>query len=277
MSKEDKHFWDETRKPWADLEGEKRTVKPIKSAKSTSKSNESTGFASQRMAGYFQDLVMSEAIADFESIEVGQLRNQNKDSETIADLEDKTGDDTSHDQEEQNSTAEETIEDIRTRRLRELQKFSSKKNAFLALGHGEYSEIDETDFLKCVTESPRCVVHFYHKEFRMCHIIDIHLSILAKGAIGCRFVKLNAEKSPFFVQKLKVKVLPTLVFFIKGIAVDRMTGFDKLAAGDHCQTSDVAELLKECKMLEESDESAVNLICERCLPAESADKDEDFE
>ena len=37
----DKHFWDETRKPWMDLENETRPIRPLKS--SVRKNNTTTG------------------------------------------------------------------------------------------------------------------------------------------------------------------------------------------------------------------------------------------
>ena len=47
-----------------------------------------------------------------------------------------------------------------------------------------------------------------------------------------KFIKVNAEEAPFFVTKLKIKVLPTIVMFQKGIAVDRIVGFDELGGQD---------------------------------------------
>lgn len=50
-------------------------------------------------------------------------------------------------------------------------------------------------------------------------VMDKHLSILAKQHIETRFVKINAEKSPFLAEKLKIIVLPTLAL-IKNAKVD---------------------------------------------------------
>lgn len=50
-------------------------------------------------------------------------------------------------------------------------------------------------------------------------VMDKHLSILAKQHIETRFVKINAEKSPFLTEKLKIVVLPTLAL-IKKAKVD---------------------------------------------------------
>jgi len=43
-----------------------------------------------------------------------------------------------------------------------------------------------------------------------------------------KFVKINAEKTPFFVRKLMIKVLPSVVFFQDGVAFDRLVGFQGL-------------------------------------------------
>ena len=50
-------------------------------------------------------------------------------------------------------------------------------------------------------------------------VMDKHLAILAKQHIETRFVKINAEKSPFLTEKLKIIVLPTLTL-IKNSKVD---------------------------------------------------------
>lgn len=49
--------------------------------------------------------------------------------------------------------------------------------------------------------------------------MDKHLSILAKQHIETHIVKINAEKSPFLAEKLKIVVLPTLAL-IKNAKVD---------------------------------------------------------
>lgn len=50
-------------------------------------------------------------------------------------------------------------------------------------------------------------------------VVDKHLNILAKQHIETRFVKIQAEKSPFLAEKLKIVVLPTLAL-IKKAKVD---------------------------------------------------------
>ena len=49
-------------------------------------------------------------------------------------------------------------------------------------------------------------------------------------------MKLNADKAPFFIQKLAIKVLPTVVCFKDGVAVDRIVGFEELGGTDEFDT-----------------------------------------
>ena len=51
------------------------------------------------------------------------------------------------------------------------------------------------------------------------------------------------QDSPFFVEKLQVRVLPCVVMFVGGVAVDRIVGFEPLGATDDFPTSQVPRLL----------------------------------
>ena len=125
----------------------------------------------------------------------------------------------------------------RAARMAELQKTTAKTNHFLGMGHGSYSEITQDDFLKEVTKSKYVVCHFYHPEFERCKIVDKHLEALARKHLATKWVKIDANKSPFFVGKLQVKMLPTLIFFKDGIARDRMVGLEDVGARDDFTTS----------------------------------------
>lgn len=114
------------------------------------------------------------------------------------------------------------------------------------------------------------VVHFYHKEFRRCDIMDKHLEVcvrarrrgrcvamrdwcsveahvrhrrcmspmaydqtLAAQHTEALFVKISVLSSPFLVEKLGVKVLPCLVVFGPRAQVkDRIVGFEDLGNSD---------------------------------------------
>jgi len=51
-----------------------------------------------------------------------------------------------------------------------------------------------------------------------------------------KFVSINAERCPFFIAKLKVQVLPTIICFMDGISVDRIVGFEELGGKDEFPT-----------------------------------------
>lgn len=126
-----------------------------------------------------------------------------------------------------------TIEDPELERLRQARIASLKENASLRkghreAGHGDLREIVEDDFLKEVTSTGLVVVHFFHPEFETCKVMDKHLRDLAARALQTKFLRLNATKSPFFVAKLKVRTLPTLVYFKEGIAIGRQLGYEGL-------------------------------------------------
>ena len=78
--------------------------------------------------------------------------------------------------------------------------------------------------------SPRSLVvmHFFHPEFETCKVMDKHLRELAARALQTKFLAVSAPKAAFFVAKLKVRTLPTLIFFVDGVAVGRQVGYEGL-------------------------------------------------
>jgi thiol-disulfide isomerase/thioredoxin len=99
--------------------------------------------------------------------------------------------------------------------------------------YGNYTEIIETEFLDTMLKNDKVVCHFYHKDFERCKIIDKHLDIIAKNHRETMFVKINAEKTPFFTEKLNIRVLPTIILFVKGKAIHRFIGFEDFGMNDY--------------------------------------------
>ena len=62
------------------------------------------------------------------------------------------------------------IEAIRAKRLKELKAKKARRNRNKAIG--EYREIVESEFLPTVTKHKFAAVHFYHREFERCKIMD---------------------------------------------------------------------------------------------------------
>lgn len=138
------------------------------------------------------------------------------------------------------------LEELRQRRLQEMKKEAQTIRENIAKGHGELREIDEPDFLKEVTGSLWVCCHFYHRDFESCKVVDNHLKAIAKRRPIMKFVKIDAEKARFFVGKLQVRLLPTLIVFKDGKAVDRVVGLDELGETIEFPTARLEERLAQC-------------------------------
>ncbi|TQE02532.1 hypothetical protein C1H46_011838 [Malus baccata] len=134
------------------------------------------------------------------------------------------------------------LEKLHADRINALKKEAEKREALKRKGHGEYRDITEGDFLGEVTGTEKVICHFYHREFYRCKIMDKHLKTLASKHVDSKFIKLDAENAPFFVTKLGIKTLPCVIlfrgspFFRKGVAVERLVGFQEVGAKDDFST-----------------------------------------
>ncbi|GAQ80263.1 thioredoxin domain-containing protein [Klebsormidium nitens] len=128
------------------------------------------------------------------------------------------------------------LEKLHADRIAALKRESEKRASLQQKGHGEYKEIEEAEFLAEVTGSERVVCHFYHHEFERCKIVDKHLRLVVGKYFDTKFIKVDAEKCPFFVTKLGIKVLPCVILFKNGVAIDRIVGFEELGGVDDFAT-----------------------------------------
>ncbi|GAB4821581.1 hypothetical protein N2152v2_008627 [Parachlorella kessleri] len=137
------------------------------------------------------------------------------------------------------------LERLHAERLAKMRQEAERRVQLQQKGHGQYEEVQEGDFLEAVTKTERVVAHFFHREFERCRIMDKHLTALSKKYFDTRFIKLSAPDAPFFVEKLQVRMLPCVVMFVGGVAVDRIVGFEDLGGKDDFPTSRVeGKLLK---------------------------------
>ncbi|CAG9855772.1 unnamed protein product [Phyllotreta striolata] len=129
------------------------------------------------------------------------------------------------------------LEQIRKNRVKELKKYEEQKRIWLQNDHGKYEELpEEKCFFDVIKKSDNVVLHFYRDATPRCAIVDMHLKILAPRHIETKFTKLNAEKCPFLVEKLKIKVLPSIVLIQNGIMIDKIIGFTQLGNTDDFTT-----------------------------------------
>lgn len=129
------------------------------------------------------------------------------------------------------------LETIRKNRVKELKVKQAQKQDWINSGHGEYNELkEEKMFFDIIKKSKNVVIHFYTKSNERCRIVDMHFKKLAPKHIETLFTSLNAEKCPFLTEKLKIKVIPTIVCIQNGIMTDKLVGFTTLGNRDDFTT-----------------------------------------
>eukprot|EP00758_Cryptobia_borreli_P011647 Tbor_TRINITY_DN5680_c0_g1::TRINITY_DN5680_c0_g1_i12::g.9031::m.9031 len=130
---------------------------------------------------------------------------------------------------------------LRERRRAFLKMQQEKHGEWLSKQHGSYREIEESSFFSTVVRekggSDDVALHFFHKDFERCKIMDRHLQELAPQMMSIKFAKIDADKSPFLVERLRVNMLPCVVLFHNDVAVDRIVGFDGLGEDDIDQSA----------------------------------------
>jgi hypothetical protein len=112
------------------------------------------------------------------------------------------------------------LEAIRQARLARMKKEAEKLSQ-----DGNVREIAQDDVLPLVLNTPRVIMHFYSNGFEMCALMNKRLELLASKHVESLFVKINAEKAPFFIERLGIRTLPTLVCFEDGKAIGKQIGF----------------------------------------------------
>jgi len=136
---------------------------------------------------------------------------------------------------------------MRAKRMRQLREKQQRRKK----GYGDYREIVEEEFLQECCNAEHVAVHFYHREFVRCKVMDKHLERISRAHDECKILKLNAEKAPFFVKKLQIKVLPTVIIFKDGVSCDRITGFERVEGDDKCRTRDLEYRIIDSGMMED--------------------------
>ena len=149
--------------------------------------------------------------------------------------------------------SEDDMERLRRARLDQLKRVAQQKSAWQAAGHGEYREChDQKRFFEELKASERAVVHFYRPTTRRCEILDKHLSLLARKHMETKFMRVNAEKSPFLCERLNIFMLPTVVVINAGKTEHSIVGFDEMGGNDAFGTEELERLLMKYKGVLES-------------------------
>lgn len=151
---------------------------------------------------------------------------------------------------------EDDFDTLRQRRLKDMKRQQAKRQIWLSKGHGEYREIEnETAFFAEMKGEERMVCHFSRNNWP-CQVMDKHLAILAKSHLETKFVKINAEKSPFLTDRLKIWMLPTLALIRNEKTEDYIVGFNELGGKDDFETCALEARLQAAGLLSASDQPA---------------------
>eukprot|EP00227_Mantoniella_beaufortii_P007519 CAMPEP_0197591988 /NCGR_PEP_ID=MMETSP1326-20131121/14315_1 /TAXON_ID=1155430 /ORGANISM="Genus nov. species nov., Strain RCC2288" /LENGTH=226 /DNA_ID=CAMNT_0043157593 /DNA_START=78 /DNA_END=758 /DNA_ORIENTATION=- len=151
------------------------------------------------------------------------------------------------------------LENIRRKRLESMKGDQDKRKAMLAKGHGVLNEItDEKEFFAEMKGEDMMVVHFYRNNWP-CKVMDMHLDLLSKKHLETKFAKIDAEKSPFLTERLKIWMLPTLALISREKVMDYLVGFDDLGGSDDFPTESLRMCLAAKNMLKyEGDDANAN-------------------
>jgi len=132
---------------------------------------------------------------------------------------------------------EDELEILRRKRLESMKSAQKQHQEYLASGHGVYEELaDESEFFAASKKSRFFVCHFFRSSTPRCKIVDKHLALLAPQHLETRFSRIDAERSKFLVDRLRIKMMPTICLAKDGKTVDYIAGFDDLGGIDEFST-----------------------------------------
>jgi len=145
---------------------------------------------------------------------------------------------------------EDEFEALRQKRKIHLQKQMRQEQDWKQLGHGSYTEVNDTkDFFNVAKKSSKVIAHFYRGVTPRCQIVDSHLERLAPKHVEARFIKVDVEKSPYLVEKLGIIIMPTIILIKDGKTDHSIRGFDEMGGIDNFETSDMAYVLASHGMI----------------------------
>lgn len=145
------------------------------------------------------------------------------------------------------------LEAIRRQRIERMKAEVKEKDK---ASHGELTTITQDEFLDTVLKSARVVCHFFHPGFEKCLVMDKHLGVICVKHPETRFIRIDAEKAPFFVERLSIRTLPTLACFEDGKLINKQIGFQGIGKGEACESGDLERVLVEMTMIQGASSTA---------------------
>ncbi|KAG9317429.1 thioredoxin-like protein [Chiua virens] len=144
---------------------------------------------------------------------------------------------------------------LREHGLDQLRLQADKLKEMNQNAHGSYIEItNEKEVVRISANEHRCIIHFYHGNFKRCEIMDKHLAKLAPKFFATRFIRVFVENVPWLVERLSIKVLPCVICFVNGVSKDRLIGFEELGNNDVFETAVLELRLSQCGVLQKAED-----------------------
>ncbi|KAI5480867.1 GTPase inhibitor [Pseudohyphozyma bogoriensis] len=139
---------------------------------------------------------------------------------------------------------------FREKRMEQLRAEVQKATMMRDSNYGKLTEMKvEKDVIAAMANAPRSVLHFFHRDFRRCKIMDRHLEKLAAKHFDTLFIRAEVSNVPFLVNKMEVKVLPCVIGFAGGISKMKIIGFEELEGGDNFSTASLELTMLQCEVL----------------------------
>ena len=150
------------------------------------------------------------------------------------------------------------LQEWRQKRMLEYQKRQQElMQCRQTYGHGEYMELGHgtnqntidmaQEFFQICKASARVIIHCYRPTTELCHTFHTHLQSLSRKHIETRFIKFNVQDygeedtttttrrgatdntaMKFLIEKLQIRVMPTLILIQNQQIVHRMEGCTEL-------------------------------------------------
>ncbi|KAI6186917.1 TXNDC9 protein [Aphelenchoides besseyi] len=127
------------------------------------------------------------------------------------------------------------LEEIRRKRLLEMQKIQEKKQHLQTIGHGKLSELSgDKDFIEAGKESPKLVCYFYAQNTEKSQAVEKCLENLASANFFYSFCPNQrgtcelTKKCPFLIERLRLKSIPVIAIVRNEKIVDYIRLADKL-------------------------------------------------
>lgn len=158
---------------------------------------------------------------------------------------------------ELDNIGDDDLEAIRRRRLAELKAEDEERRSWVSNQHGSLTDLnEEPEFFDAVKKSTRVVALFVRPASVPCVALAEHVARLSESHMETRFVKIDAEKSPFLTKRLKIWMLPTLLLVKKQRTIKQHVGLDDFGGIDF-PTSALEKVLVDDEIIHANGEEPV--------------------